>query len=91
MANGSGRVLGTPVNFCIPSMRKGRDGEKNWKKWPLTSLPVDHQNVHRLERRPLMPKVMLSFDLKAVISRIFKLNIESKKFFYKSGSVWYAF
>ena len=35
-------------------------------------------------------KVKLSFGHKAVISSLSKLNIESKNFFYKSCSVWYA-
>ena len=35
-------------------------------------------------------KVKLSFGQKAVISSLSKLNIESKNFFYKSCSVWYA-
>ena len=35
-------------------------------------------------------KVKLSFGHKAVISSLSKLNTESKNFFYKSCSVWYA-
>ena len=35
-------------------------------------------------------KVKLSFGHKAVISSLSKLNIESKNFFYRSCSVWYA-
>ena len=42
-----------------PSMRKGRDGEKNGimednngeNSGPLTSLPVDHLNGNQLQRR----------------------------------------
>ena len=35
-------------------------------------------------------KVELSFGPIAVISSLSKLNTETKNFFYKSGSVWYA-
>ena len=35
-------------------------------------------------------KVKMSFGPKAVISSLSKLNIESKNFFYKRCSVWYA-
>ena len=35
-------------------------------------------------------KVKPSFGHKAIISSLFELNTESKNFFYKSCSVWYA-
>ena len=66
-------------------MRKGRDGE--WKmenngenSGPLTSLQVDRLTATNCNAAA---RANMSFGHKAVISSLFKLNIESKTSFTK--------
>ena len=56
-----------------------------------TSFTKDAQFGMLFEIITYKVKIKLSFGHEAVISSLSKLNIESKNFFYKRCSVWYAY